>query len=249
MKIVFLLIAKATSQTEMKYSRRKQADQASPPSCSYALAFNNANNLSARRWATGATATTVVVLDTTSLVQSGSSVDALGQGRVDTERQPAEQAVLNSVAEQDVLNEGVAGGGLLLEDAVVLVEGEGLRVGGVDGRGLNLVDEVLVEEDLPDVRGRRVEEGAVIAGGGVQVHHHVDVGRAASVVAREQRVEAGNSVGVGRLDATREGRVQVGGVAGRVAVAVGGDARIDAGGVASYGTRLASRLSSKPADL
>lgn len=82
--------------------------------------------------------------------------------------------------------------------------------------------------------GRRVDQRVVRERRRVQVHHNVDVRRAPRVVAREERVELRDAVGVGGLHAAEEGRVQVGRVAGRIAVATGGDAGVDAGRIAVW---------------
>ena len=186
----------------------------------------------ARGRTAGATAASIGVGLAARLVERRSGADLLAQGCVDAKCQPRQKTVLDRVAQQDVRHEGVAGLGLLGQDAVLGVGGERLRVGGVDGGGLDFGDQVLVEEHLADVRGGRVDERVVREGRRVQVHHDVDVRRAARVVAREQCVELRNAVGVGGLHAAEEGCVQVGRVAGRVAVAAGGDAGVDSGGVA-----------------
>jgi hypothetical protein len=121
-----------------------------------------------------------------------------------------------------------------------------LRVGVVGRGGFDEGDQVLVEEDLADVRGVgcgvAAEEGAVGAdGGGVGgVGEDVDVGGAcevllayvlrnklgmfsrrltAGVVARENGLVLGDSVDVGLDDSAQESVVQVGEV---VTVAVAG---------------------------
>ena len=191
-----------------------------------------AGEAAARRGPAGAAARAGVgVGDTSLLVERSGGADGLARGGIDAEAQPAEQAVFDRVAEEDVLHEGVARGGLLGEDGVLRVGGQGLGVGRVGGSGLDAGDEVLVEEGLPDVADvGGVDEGAVGEGGGVGVHHDVDVRRAARVVAREEGVELRRAVGVGLLHAAEEGGVDVGRVA--VAVAVGHHARVDARRVA-----------------
>lgn len=180
------------------------------------------------------TATAVLVLNATRLVEEGSRSDALGEGGVDAKGQPGEEAVADVVTEQGVLHHGVdaISLSLLAEDAVVGVGGELLGVGVVGGGQLDLGDEVLVEEGLADVAGVVVAaEGAVGVEGGVGVDHDVDVGGTAGVVAGEDGLELGDAVRVGLLDAAEPGVVDVG-LVGAVAVSAGHDARVDTGGIA-----------------
>lgn len=186
---------------------------------------------STRMSAAGSTTTGVGVGDSALLVERSSRADGLAQAGIDAEAQPAEQTVLDGVAEEDVLHERVTCLGLLAEDAVLLVGRQLLGVDRVDARGLDLGDEVLVEEGLADVADvGGVDEGAVVEGRGVGVDQDVDVGGPARVVAREERFERCRAVGVGLLHAAEEGGVDVGRVT--VAVAAGHDARVDAGRVA-----------------
>lgn len=138
------------------------------------------NLVLSRRGAITAT-TEVAVGYTTRGIQGRSSVDSLDQCGVDTESNPAQETVLNSVAEQNVLNEGVAGGSLLGQDTVLGVGGEILGVPNIGGSGLNLGDQVLIEEDLANVRSRSVQEGTVGSGSSVKVNQCVDVGGATGV--------------------------------------------------------------------
>lgn len=186
--------------------------------------------------ATRATATTIRVGDAASLIVGGSSADIVssGSGGVDTESNPTKQTVLDSVTQQDILDKGVRSGRLLQEDAVLSIGSQRLRVDRVSLSGLDLGDEALVKEDLADVGGGEVEDGAVGVGGGVEVDEDVDVWGTAGVVAGHEGLEEGNAVVVGLLDATEESGVEVGGVGGGVAVAAGGDAGVDTSGVAVY---------------
>lgn len=154
-------------------------------------------------------------------------VRGLVGGGVDEDGEVGEEAVLEGVAEEDVVGEGVVlGGGGLGVDAVVLVEGEGLGVGAVGLEQLDRVDQALVEEELPDVVRLAVRQVRV-----VRQHrrvlraHQVDVRRPSRVVPREHRVELRHAVFVGWLDTAPVDRVET-------ALAHRGDARVDARGVA-----------------
>lgn len=185
-------------------------------------------------WATGAT--TIRVRDATSRIVGSSSVDIVcsGSGGVDTESNPTKQTILDSIAQQNILNKRVRSGRLLQENAILSIGSQRLGVNRVSLRGLNLGDEALVKEDLADVRSGEVEDGAVGVGGGVEVDEDVDVWGAADVVTRDEGLEEGDTVVVGLLDAAEESGVEVGGVGGGVAIAAGGDAGVDTGRVAVY---------------
>lgn len=173
------------------------------------------------------------VLNTTALVVGGGRADLGRQSSVDGQHQPGEETILNVVAELDVAEDGVAGGGLDQEDLVVGVLGDGLGVGVVGVEGLDGVTDALVPEGLADVGEGGVEDGAVLADGGVVVEEGVNVRGTAGVVASEDGVELSDTLLVGGLESTQPGLVQDAGV-GRVAVAVVGGAGVDTGGVAVW---------------
>lgn len=206
--------------------------------------------------AAGETAAAAAVGNTSRLVVGGRGRDRAGVGRVDAERQPAQEAVLDGVAQQHVLDDGVARGGPLEEEAVLRVGRELLGVGGVYRVGLDLVDEGLVEVDLADVGGRQVDEGVVGGGGGVEVDQDVNVlqpgvsamdlsrgegtgvpagvktyGGAAGVVTGDEGVKVGDALRVGGLDPAKPRGVEVGAVRGGVAVAARRDSAVDSGRV------------------
>lgn len=74
-----------------------------------------------------------------------------------------------------------------------------MRVGGVWRDGFDLRDEVLVEEELADVRDVAAGVGAVGVLGAVEVGEDVDVSGAAGVVAWEEGLELSDALVVGRL--------------------------------------------------
>lgn len=151
---------------------------------------------------------------------------------VDTESDPSEETAVEVIAKINVAHEGVDIVRLLCKYIVVVVLGQLLGVGRVRGRLLHSRDEVLVEECLADMRGvDLVAERLIGKERGVCVHHDVDVGGTAGVVAREDGLELCNAIGVGLLDSSEEGVVEVRLVI-RVAVAVRNDAGVDAGAVA-----------------
>jgi hypothetical protein len=114
---------------------------------------------------------------------------------------------------------------------VLGVEGESLGVGGVRLVELDLGDQVLVEEELADVRNLTTGKSVVGQDGGIQGGQDVNVGGTASVVAREGADELGNSVLVGADETAAEGIVKVGGVAA-VTVAAGYDTGVHSSAVA-----------------
>ena len=138
----------------------------------------------------------------------------------------------------------------LLQDKVLLVCGERLLVRGVRLDFFGCVDQILVEEDLADVRGacdEEIGEGVVgvfgyfayrvgedwqrivrlasvsMTGG----ENTVDMGCATNVVAWEDGFELDHAIFVRLLHAAEERCVQVG-LVFRVAVSASNDAGIDA---------------------
>lgn len=117
-----------------------------------------------------------------------------------------------------------------------------MRVAHIRFGGFDLGNEVLVEEDLADVRGGSgevsgiFEQGAVGAddGGVGVVGENVNVSGTAGVVTREGGFELDDTVDVGLLQSAVEGVVEVGSVVG-VSVSAGGNARVDASAVAVPG--------------
>lgn len=180
------------------------------------------------------TAAGVGVGNTALSVKVGGRGDGLGQGRVDSEGQPGEEAVGHAVSEQGVLHDGVdsLSGNLFAQDGVLGVGGELLGVGVVGGEKLDLGDQVLVEEGLANVTSIVVHaQGLVGEQRGVGVNHDVDVGGTAGVVAREDGLELSNTIIVGQLDTTQPGVVDVG-LVGAVTVAAGNNTGVDTGRIA-----------------
>lgn len=160
-------------------------------------------------------------------VQVPSSTNILDDSRIDTNGDPAEQALGNIVAEQHIVQHGVTVRRLLDEDGVAGVRGQRLGVGGVRRHSLDLGDQALVEEKLPDVRdGAALERAVGRVHGGVDVGQDVDVVRAAGVVARDERGELQHAVVVADLDAAEGSVVDIGQVRG-VAVVVGNNTSVD----------------------
>lgn len=127
----------------------------------------------------------VLVRNAAVLVDRRGGRDLVVRSRVDADADPSHDAVGDVVAELDPLDEGIHVRGLLAQDRVLGVGRQLLRVSVVGCRGLDERDQVLVEEDLADVRGVRgrgvvAEDGAVGADDGVVgvVGKDVDVGGA-----------------------------------------------------------------------
>lgn len=161
-------------------------------------------------------------------MRGGLAVGGLVGSGVDEDGDEGEQAVGQRVAEAHVVDEGVVVGRRLPDaDAVLRVRRQRLLVRAVRRRGLRLQDQVLVEEQLPDVRWRPAvcHVRVVREQRRVCCRHQVDVWRAPRVVAREDGVELHHAVFVGLLDAAAVRRLET-------ALARGGYAGVDAGGVA-----------------
>lgn len=160
------------------------------------------------------------------------SIHLATAGTIDAETQPSQDAIRHCIPKKRILHERVTtSANILLQDKVLVVGRDGLVVARVRRLPLDARDEVLVKVHLPDVTRRHVDDGVVGQRLGVQVRQHVDVRRAAKVVAREDCLELHHAVVVGLLQATEEGRLPVGGVGRARTVVVGYDAAVDAGGV------------------
>lgn len=188
-----------------------------------------------RRGASGAATTNVIAssdshtaalgeLEAVALAVAGRDVDGNGD--------PGEEAVLEVVAELDVVEDGVNGGGLVGEDGVVGVGGDLDGVVAVRRQRLDVVDELLVPEQVAHEGVVAARHGAVLQLRRANVRDDVRVRRAARVVAREEGAELRDTIGVGRLDATEPGAVDVAGIGSAGAVVGGDDARVDTGRVA-----------------
>lgn len=182
------------------------------------------------------------VSHTTVLVIRSRRTDRIVNRRVDSQRNPSENSIFNRVANHDVFDKRIHIRGFLGENRVFGVEGQFLRVARIRFGGFDLGNEVLVEEDLADVRGGGgevsgiFEQGAVGAddGGVGVVGEDVNVSGTASVVTREGGFELDDTVDVGLLQSAVEGVVEVRSVVG-VSVSAGGNARVDASAVAVPG--------------
>lgn len=161
-------------------------------------------------------------------IQIRSSPHGLGDGRVDADGDPPEDAVRHALPQQHIIQDGVAGLRLLPEYAVGGVAGQGLRVAAVGARRLHERHQALVEEELADVADVAARQRVVgRVDHRVDVRQHVDVVGAARVVPREERLDLEDAVGVRDLDAA-EGRVVDVGLVLDVAVVVGNNAAVDA---------------------
>lgn len=109
-----------------------------------------------RRRATATTATAharALILNTAlfGVVRSGVNTSVLSA--INANGDPSEDAIGEVVAEQNVLHERIDGLSLLGQNAIIGVGGEGLGVGGVGRKLIDLGDQVLVEEELANVGG------------------------------------------------------------------------------------------------
>lgn len=174
----------------------------------------------------------VGVHDTTILTVGSSGDDGVAGSGIHSKADPGKDTIGDVVAEEDVFDDWVdTAGSLFAEDGVVSVIGDILGVGAVGCNGLDLGDEVLVEEDLADVGDDTASDGVVAKDGGILVGEDVDVSGTAGVVTGEDGVECCDTVGVCLLETTEESLVDVGKIAG-VTVATGNDTRVYTGRVA-----------------
>jgi len=114
----------------------------------------------------------------------GAALRLVVLARVDANGGPRQDAVLDRITQQRVVEERIGRrvGRLVGQDTVLRVGQDALLVGVVWGRLLDLVDEALIEEELADVRDLAAREGVVREYLGAKVSNDVDVDAAASVV-------------------------------------------------------------------
>lgn len=175
------------------------------------------------------------VLDTTISSEEGGVASVVGGSGVDTDGDPGEEATLNTdiLVEVNVVEDGVGVAllGLDSEDVVDRIQGD-VDVAGVVGvSGLNLGDQVLVEEELTNVGNRSAGDSAVAEERSVHGADDVDVSSTAAVVTGEDRLKGSDAVLVGLLETTESHVVKVGDIVA-ISVAVILHTRVDTGGVA-----------------
>jgi hypothetical protein len=128
----------------------------------------------------------VRVDSSTVLVVVEGGADALRSCGVDAECNPSEQAVRDVVSKQGVLDHGVntVGAGLTLENVIVGIERQGLRVRVVRLENLHSRDQGLVKEHLADMASPySVSNRAVVVLSRVgRVHKEVNVVCTAEIV-------------------------------------------------------------------
>lgn len=122
--------------------------------------------------ATRESTTTTRVCNTTILAQASRRIRVDNRGRIDTNSDPSKQSLLNTITEIDVVEHGIRVLSFLGEDAVVGVEKQLLRVGGVGLDGFGFGDELLVEKKLADVRDVATGQGLVLL-----INGRVDMGK------------------------------------------------------------------------
>lgn len=151
---------------------------------------------------------------------------------INRKRDPHEQPVLYRLSKQHIIQHGI---GVVLQlalhNTVLGVSGDGDCIGGVRAQRLDLGNQVLVEEELSNVRDGAAGVRAVWQDLAVEMRLDMHVCCAAGVMAGEDGGELRNTVFVSGLQAAEVSGVDVGGVGG-VAVAFRDDAAVDAGGVA-----------------
>lgn len=158
---------------------------------------------------------------------------------VDPNRNPTKQSICQSLTKIRILKHRIRSRirRLRTKNPILLIRRNRDVVRIVRVRPFHFRNNVLVPEELADVRVRADRERAVGVVGCILVDDHVVVGGAAGVVARENSFEARDAVGGGWLHAAQEGGVDVGEV---VCVAVAGldHAGVDACCVAVPGLSL-----------
>lgn len=78
--------------------------------------------------------------------------EAIISRAINSDRDPGEDAIRHIVTEQNILHERVRGASLRCENVIISVLGQLLRVGRIGGVLLDLGDQVLIEENLTNMR-------------------------------------------------------------------------------------------------
>lgn len=152
-------------------------------------------------------------------------------GKIDPEGDPSEDTLRDGFTNEGVVDNWIGSSGLLAKDLVIGVQCDDLGVGGVWGDGISFSDEILIEEDLADVRNVSASIGTVLIGCAVEVGEDVEVGGSAGVVTWEEGGELGDSLIRCRLELSQECGVQVAEV-GRVSITAGDNTGVDTCGIA-----------------
>lgn len=153
-----------------------------------------------------------LVLNAARCIVGRSRSDRAALRGVDTERNPREQAIFQAVTKISVLEEWVDTicSRLLSQNAIIGVLSEFLGVVTVWRESVGVVDQILIEKGLSDVRRRNIiSEGAVGVDRDIRVDENVDVCRTARVVSREYSLKLSNTFCIGLLDTTQEGLIEV----------------------------------------
>jgi hypothetical protein len=148
-----------------------------------------------------------LISDTAVLSPRSSRADGICGRGINPNSRPQHQTVRDIVAEVDVFGERIDVTRLLSQDGIVSVLGQVLGVAGVWFVQFDRGDEILVEEELSDMRHGIAGVRAVGEDGPVLVGNNVDVGGATSVVAGEGGEELRDTLVVSGLNATEEGGV------------------------------------------
>jgi hypothetical protein len=82
--------------------------------------------------------------------------------RINPDCHPCQDPICDGVPNKRIAHEWVTGSCLLIEIEVILIEREGLFIGGIRLESFNLGNEALVKEELPNVRGVVLEGGSYL---------------------------------------------------------------------------------------
>lgn len=134
----------------------------------------------------------------------------IGSRGIDTQRNPGHDPVRERLAKLDIPRNGIDSGRLVREHPVLGIRLDGVGVRRVRVNQVRIVNQILIEKDLPDmVDGARApQQRAVGQLRGVLVDNHVGVGGAGRVVAREGELDLDDTFVVCGPDGAGKGRVE-----------------------------------------
>lgn len=181
----------------------------------------------------GLARTGVIIHNTTRRSQRSRVASVISSRHIDTHSNPSENTILKLVTKQRILKDRVRVAilRLILNNVVIRVLRDRNIVRVVRIRSLNLGDQVLVKEQLSNMRHMTTSNGVILERVRAHMRNDVHVRRATVVVTRENGLELRNTIGAGLLNTTEEGLVEVRSVVA-VTVHAALHARVLTGGVA-----------------
>lgn len=154
------------------------------------------------------------------------------RGDIYSNGDPAEQPVAEAVTETNILNHRVRSGSCLIaKDTILSVCSESDVILIIWVSSLNLINQILIPKDLPDVANGSTCKSVVRQEGAVDVSKHMYVVGAAAIVTWEDGLELNNAIRIGLLNPTEESGVVIRKII-RIAISIRDNTRVNTSRVA-----------------